>query len=165
MQLTKEQLESVRNGNPLRLNEDGTALVILRADVFERFEDALQDGAPDDADWQRWFEKIETCRTLKDGWNSYTAPAPNDKSLANAHLFLQVMQLEGIEPTRVGPSAMGGIAITRRVGSRKVFVEFYNDGRVYSLFSEKAAEMKVFPLDADSLSFHAFIQCSSFRVT
>ncbi len=66
--------------------------------------------------WTRLFEKLESCRILKDGWNGYSAAAPNDLSIQNAHLFLQVMQLEGIEPTRVAPSAMGGIAITRQVG-------------------------------------------------
>ena len=36
MQLTNEQLEAVRSGESVRLNEGGTDLVVLRADVFER---------------------------------------------------------------------------------------------------------------------------------
>jgi hypothetical protein len=107
--------------------------------------------------WPGWFEKLESLHSLKDGWNGYTAASPNAKSIENAHLFLQVMQLEAAEPTRVAPSAMGGVAITRRIGNRKVFVEFYNDGRVYSLFSEKSSEMNVVPVAADSLSFRALI--------
>jgi hypothetical protein len=107
--------------------------------------------------WSHWFEKLESFRTLKDGWNGYTAAAPNAKSIENAQLFLQVMQLEATEPTRVAPSAMGGTAITRRAGNRKVFVEFYNDGRVYSLFSEKSSEMNVVPVDAESIAFRALV--------
>jgi len=107
--------------------------------------------------WPRWFDKLASLRVLKDGWNGYTAPAPNDKSIDIAQTFLQVMQLEDTEPTRVAPSAMGGVAITRRVGTRKVFVEFYNDGRVYSLFSEKSTEMQVVPVSVDSISFRALV--------
>lgn len=32
MELTKEQLEAVRNGEPIRVNEEGTELVVVRAD-------------------------------------------------------------------------------------------------------------------------------------
>lgn len=107
--------------------------------------------------WRRWFDKLRSFRALKDGWNGYTAKAPNQSALDNTHLFLQVMQLEGVEPTRVAPSAMGGIAVTRQVGKRKVFIELYNDGRAYSLFSEKAGEMDVVPLQANSISFRGLI--------
>jgi hypothetical protein len=103
--------------------------------------------------WPQWFEKLASFHALKDGWNGYTAAAPNERALENAQLFLQVIQLEGVEPTRIGPSAMGGVAVTRQVGKRKVFVELYNDGRAYALFSEKAGEMNVVPLLANSISF------------
>lgn len=155
MHLTKEQLESVRKGEPLRLSDNGTELVVLRADLFSGTNGT--GAGMTVAGWENWFAKLESCRLLKDGWNGYTAPAPHEKAIENAKLFLQVMQLEEIEPTRVAPSAMGGIAITRRVEGRKVFVEFYNDGRVYSLFSDKASEMKVNPLEASSIAFRALI--------
>jgi hypothetical protein len=46
MQLTQEQLEAVRNGESVRLNEGGTDLVVLRADVFERLRDLVYDDSP-----------------------------------------------------------------------------------------------------------------------
>jgi hypothetical protein len=52
---------------------------------------------------------------------------------------------------------MGGVAITQRQGDRKGFVEFYNDGRVYALFSDRRGEMRVVPVQADSLSFRKLI--------
>jgi hypothetical protein len=36
MQLTQEQMASLKSGESIRLQEDGTELVVLRADVFER---------------------------------------------------------------------------------------------------------------------------------
>jgi hypothetical protein len=46
MRLTQEQLEAVRSGEPVRLNEGGTDLVVLRADVFERLRGLLYDDSP-----------------------------------------------------------------------------------------------------------------------
>jgi hypothetical protein len=46
MQLTNEQLDAVRSGEPVRLKEGGTDLVVLRADVFERLRGFLYDASP-----------------------------------------------------------------------------------------------------------------------
>jgi hypothetical protein len=46
MELTKEQLEAVRGGESVRLNEGGTDLVVVRADVFERLRGLLYDESP-----------------------------------------------------------------------------------------------------------------------
>ena len=46
MQLTKEQLEAVRNGQPVRLQEEGTAMILVRADLFEKLERTSYDDAP-----------------------------------------------------------------------------------------------------------------------
>lgn len=46
MELTKEQLEVVRSGEPVRLNEEGTELVVVRADVFERLQGLRYDDSP-----------------------------------------------------------------------------------------------------------------------
>lgn len=45
MNLTNEQLEAVRGGQPVRLNEQGTDLVVMRADVFERLHDLHYDDS------------------------------------------------------------------------------------------------------------------------
>jgi hypothetical protein len=108
--------------------------------------------------WQSWFDKLERFAALRDGWNGYTAPKPNELSIRTARQFLEALQAADCEPTRVAPSAMGGVAITRRAGPRKVFVEFYNDGRVYALFSERPSEMRVAPLQADPQSFRHFTE-------
>lgn len=45
MELTKEQLEAVCNGEPIRVNEEDTELVIVRADVFERLDKLRYDDS------------------------------------------------------------------------------------------------------------------------
>jgi len=47
MQLTQEQLDTVRQGNSIRLTESNTDLVVVRADVFER----LQASQYEDDSW------------------------------------------------------------------------------------------------------------------
>jgi hypothetical protein len=107
--------------------------------------------------WQKWLAKLESFGALKDGWNSYTAPAPSQTALYTARIFLTELRSQGCEPTRLAASAMGGVAITQRKGARKGFVEFYNDGRVYALFSDRMGEMRVIPVQADSSSFRKLI--------
>jgi len=108
---------------------------------------------PEDDPWPMWFARLAEFAHLEEGWNSYTAPAPNEVSIQTAGVFLKVMQAAGREPTRLAPSAMGGVAVTRRQGNRKVFVEFYNDGRVYALFAQRPDDMRVVPVTSDEASF------------
>ena len=46
MPITKEQLEAVRGGASVHLKEDGTDMVVLRADLFERLRGLLYDDSP-----------------------------------------------------------------------------------------------------------------------
>lgn len=46
MELTNKQWEAVRGGESVRLNEAGTDLVVVRADVFERLRGFPYDEAP-----------------------------------------------------------------------------------------------------------------------
>ena len=46
MQLTDRELEAVRSGEPVRLTEGGTDLVVMRADLFERLRELVYDDSP-----------------------------------------------------------------------------------------------------------------------
>lgn len=46
MTLNSEQLAAVRKGESVRVNEHGTELVVVRADVFDRLRQALYDDTP-----------------------------------------------------------------------------------------------------------------------
>ncbi|HEV3236151.1 MAG TPA: hypothetical protein VGZ25_04140 [Gemmataceae bacterium] len=46
MVLTKEQWEAVRSGEFAQLSEEGTDLVVMRADVFERMRALAYDDSP-----------------------------------------------------------------------------------------------------------------------
>jgi len=38
-------------------------------------------------------------------------------------------------PTRVAPSVVGGVGITRKLGDRRVYFEFYDNGAGHALFA------------------------------
>jgi hypothetical protein len=87
-----------------------------------------------------WESRFSQMRQLREGWNGYAAPAPTEKAILAAKSFVDTLVQEKYEPRRVAPSAVGGVAVTHRQGSKKVYVEFYNDGRVLALFSDDVSE-------------------------
>jgi len=84
----------------------------------------------------RWAAALDEMRSLSQGWDGYHAMPPTPQAIANAKLVLQAMVQEGLPPTRVAPSVVGGVGITRRIGPRKVYLEFCNDGHVDTLFTD-----------------------------
>lgn len=83
-----------------------------------------------------WETKLEAMEGLKKGWNGYDAEPPSAAALTVARRLIHVLQQGGAPPTRVAPSVVGGVGVTRRVGARRVYVEVYNDGTAHALFAE-----------------------------
>ncbi len=46
MQLTHDQLETVRSGGTVRLSQMGTEMVVVRADVFANLQADMYDDSP-----------------------------------------------------------------------------------------------------------------------
>jgi hypothetical protein len=124
--------------------------VRIKQAILQRTE--AKDAFPE---WNKWFQKVEQALLLEEGWNGDDAPAPEVVAALQATMLLKAMRRADYQPTRIAASAMGGIAITRKVGNKKVLVEFYNDGRVYYLFSDRSSgnmDVKALLLDQDSLT-------------
>jgi len=116
------------------------------------------DHLPATAPWGRWLAKLQALSQLAPKWNGDDSPPPVDIAVRNASVFLTALRDADLEPTRLAASAMGGIAVTRKVGNHKALVECYNDGRVYFLFSDRASgAMDVKPLALDREALLTFI--------
>jgi hypothetical protein len=87
-----------------------------------------------------WQTKFIELNKLKDGWNGYNAPAPSPKAIDMAESFVDTLLRAKYEPKRLAPSAVGGVAVTQRKRGKKVYVEFFNDGTVFALFSDGSSE-------------------------
>ena len=81
----------------------------------------------------RWSAAFDEMETLSQGWDSYRAPPPSALAIASAKRVVAVMSEHGLPATRVAPSVIGGVGVTRRVEASKVYIELRNDGRAYSL--------------------------------
>jgi hypothetical protein len=90
--------------------------------------------------WQDLFEKLDACLGLAPGWDGYSASPPSSLAVERAKEFLTLLRGSELEPARLKPSVASGIGLTIRKGRRKVYVEFYNDGTVYALFSDGESE-------------------------
>ncbi len=89
---------------------------------------------------RRWGDIFDRMSRLRDGWNSYSAPAPTPVAIGNAKKLLTQASVGRMIPQRLEPSAMGGVGVTFAAGSREVVVEFYNAGNAHALFSDNETE-------------------------
>jgi hypothetical protein len=105
-----------------------------------------------------WEEKLDRFRDLKPGWNGYTAPPPSPVAITQARAFLDQLLHARREPSRVAPSAVGGVAITQKTRERKVYVEFLNAGQVLALFSDGVGEPQITQVDPDERGFRKLIE-------
>lgn len=130
----------------------------LQRESFAAVDRAICSEAAAPPEWDKWFQRLKDALVLEEGWNGDDAPPPEFNAALNATKFLKALHHADYQPTRIAASAMGGIAITRRVENKKVLVEFYNDGRVYYLFSDRTSgKMDVKPLMLDQGSLTRFI--------
>ncbi|HEY2910958.1 MAG TPA: hypothetical protein VGI99_11970 [Gemmataceae bacterium] len=111
------------------------------------------DNSPTDPSGCEWGKKLDTMRALRRGWNGYDAEPPSALAIATATGYLDQLASEQFAPARVAPSVVGGVGVTCRNGDRRVYVEFYNDGRVHALFAH-GEDAETTPVDPTTAGFH-----------
>jgi hypothetical protein len=106
----------------------------------------------------RLLAKLDTFKTLEKGWNGYSAPGPAEVAISNAKLLVETASAEDMIPTRVEPSAMGGVGVTFLAGHREAGVEFYNNGTAHALFADNSAEsMDTQPVRPHTEGYQSFL--------
>jgi hypothetical protein len=86
----------------------------------------------------RLFEErrrdIENLASLSDGWSSYDSPKPSTASIRSAGEVLAALHRILLVPTKVLPSAEGGVAMTFLSASRnRAVIETLNNGESFIL--------------------------------
>jgi hypothetical protein len=105
----------------------------------------------------KWIGKLESLSTLAPGWNRQGAPAPSEKAIRTAREFIEALVNDGQPPTRVAASAVGGVGVTRQIGERIAYFEFYNDGAACALLADDAAEERVLDVAPERGSFTSLL--------
>lgn len=112
-------------------------------------EDSKNKDQLEAASWQTELaqDKLRRMEQLKDGWDSYSAPAPSIDVINRARAFLRILKIAKYFPDAVRPSVVGGVGITLREGDSMAYIEFLNDGNVLLLLTDGE--------DEDTISEHA----------
>ncbi len=109
---------------------------------------------PKVADWRKEFEaRVTEIEHYAKGWDGYQADPPGGLAIEYARRFSVALHDAGdIRPLCFNASVMGGVAFTFISEGREVFVEFYNDGTVYAMFSDRThveLEPRIIPVRPD----------------
>ena len=67
---------------------------------------------------------------LMDGWNGFSAPAPNRATIVSAQELFEYLSDKVIPVANVGPCTTGGVGLTIIAGKIEYAVEFRNSGRI-----------------------------------
>jgi len=102
--------------------------------------------------------RVYALARLPQNWDSYGAPAPNGTSVANAILVLNLLESLNFDPTRILPSAEGGIGICFVQGDRYADIECSNEGEVLGIYYAGAQMPALLETDATGASISAALE-------
>lgn len=126
----------------------------MTVDLHKREEAVRANG---EAGPSVWLAELDSLLSLSQGWDGYSAPAPQP-AVENAKALVIEADALHAEPEHVGPSAMGGVGVTFSAGDREVVIEFYNNGSAHALFVDDATEeMSTRPVKTDRDGYHEIV--------
>lgn len=115
----------------------GLALEQLTRDLYlQEFESSF-----------RGLEELET------DWNGYDSAPPSSLSLQRAQGFLNALAAMRFRPTRIVPSAEGGVAVIFSDGRRYGDVEFFNRGAIVGATYTGRNEPDIWELGPTDMSY------------
>jgi len=79
--------------------------------------------------------RLSELSKLEQNWDSYDAPAPNERSIKLSINALCVLADLDFKPSSIDPSAEGGVCLSFRNGGRYGDVEFFNCGEALAVTS------------------------------
>jgi len=104
------------------------------------------------------LRRVRELASLRSNWDSYGAPAPTDRSVANATRVLNLLEPLNLDPTRILPSAEGGIGICFIQGNRYADIECSNEGEVLGVYYVGAQMPELLETDASDASVSAALE-------
>jgi len=152
--LLEEPVTTILPSSPENDTAIGTA-----GDLLRGYEDEVRESVIKEAIyWKakvligRLQEKIRQFRELRDGWDSYGAPAPQPSTIENVGKVLALLEPFDLLHTKLIPSAEGGVAVFFSNGTKRAYLEFQNSGDVVLAMYDRQSEPEVIELtesDAD----------------
>ncbi len=100
----------------------------------------------------KFGKAIEDTKLLKNGWDSYEAPAPTDIAISATRQLLNALKRISFLPTTIVPSAEGGIAVYFMKGDKIVFIENFNTGDSILAMYDSNSEPQILDLVLEQLN-------------
>jgi hypothetical protein len=111
--------------------------------------------------YQELRSSLDVYATLVDNWDSYGAAKPTRHSIEAADRFLQKLFAEFFMPSRVVPSAEGGIAVYFNSDNKTAYLEYRNSGEMILAMFDDHGDPIIIELtenDADESKAVSFIR-------
>jgi hypothetical protein len=90
--------------------------------------------------------RLSTTVSLEHDWDTYGAESPNDLARTLAAKVLDVLEEGSLPPSRLIPSAEGGIAMSFVAGDNRGEIEIYNSGEIAAAIYSGQTEPTVWEL-------------------
>lgn len=98
----------------------------------------------DRKDWLvKAHKRLAELASLQKDWDSYEADAPNSASIELTRHIIGQLAANDFEPSRIDPSAEGGICLSFQRGRRYADVECFNSGELLAVTSLGGDETEV----------------------
>jgi hypothetical protein len=97
-------------------------------------------------------DELARLADLKDGWDSYRAAAPSPASIATAERILKLLRSAMLPPSRIVPSAAGGIGICFIDADRYADIEIFNDQEILATAYRGRSDPCVWEVNSDTES-------------
>lgn len=101
---------------------------------------------------------VRALANLRPHWDSYAAPAPGRISIANAIRVLDLLEPLNLDPTRILPSAEGGVGICFVRGDRYADIECSNEGEILGVYYVGAQMPVLLETDATDASVNTALE-------
>ncbi len=89
--------------------------------------------------FKKYYNQLNHLTTLQKGWDSYDAEPPNEAAITLARRILFVLEEKGFDPSHIGPSVEGGVAISFHPSSGNKYGDFevFNSGEILVSWSNR----------------------------
>jgi hypothetical protein len=128
---------------------------LAKEDLVKMYESIFR-GAILRGDQNR--RRVYALANLRQNWDSYGAPVPNERSIANAIRVLDLLESLNLDPTRILPSAEGGVGICFVREDRYADIECSNDGEVLGVYYVGAQMPALLETDGTDASVSAALE-------
>jgi hypothetical protein len=103
-------------------------------------------------------DRLALTRWLRPGWDTYGGEPPNETARMLAAKVLTALEYEALPPSRLLPSAEGGIALAFAQGDGRAEIEIYNTGEIAAVAYSGDDEPAAWDLDATDAAIRSTIE-------